>query len=487
MSSIVGQIFQHAEQQAGKTALTDGRSEVSYRELCRQILHAEHILTEKYHLKKNDTVILAADKQLAFAAVYFACHLLEAAVLPLAPDINMRRLSFIADKAEPRLAIGLPHDLPGCRRAGLDEFNGQAEDYRYDDIAFPAADSAADIIFTTGTTGEPKGVVLSHRNIEAAAKNINTFIRNTPDDTEMLALPISHSFGLGRLRCALSNGQTVVLLGSFANMKRFYRFMEDYHVTGFGMVPASWAMMKKLGGLGIKRFAGQLHYIEIGSAPMPMEDKLLLSELLPDTRICMHYGLTEASRSAFMEFHEESGHLDTVGKQSPNMHIEIRDEEGRKVPDGEEGEICVRGDAVTSGYYKLPETNAVSYWGDYFRTGDIGKRDAEGYIRLCSRKKELINVGGKKVSPAEVEELLLKMDWIEDCACVAAPDPDGVLGEVVKAYIVTSEPERIVKETLNSQLASQLENYKLPAVYEAIGQIPKTASGKVQRLLLKDR
>jgi long-chain acyl-CoA synthetase len=454
-------------------------------ELCRQVLYAKDVLESRYNLSKGDAVILAANKQLSFVSVYFACHLLGVTVLPLAPDINEKRLSLIAGRTAPKLSVGLGSEKLICEQVGLEAFEGFMDACDITTVTFPDMDNVADIIFTTGTTGEPKGVTLSQKNIEAAAKNINTFIQNTSDDVEMLALPISHSFGLGRLRCAISNGQTVVILGSFANMKRFFRFMEEYQVTGFGMVPASWAMIRKLSDLKIAEYAKQLHYIEIGSAPMPLEEKLTLIDILPQTRICMHYGLTEASRSAFMEFHEEKDFLDTIGKQSPNMYIEIRDENGVRVADGTEGEICVKGDAVTAGYYKMPEVNETSFFGEYFRTGDWGVRSSDGHIRLCSRKKELINVGGKKVSPLEVEELLMKLDFVDDCACIAIPDPGRVLGEVVKAYIVTTQSDRVVKEEINRAIAPQIEDYKLPVEYEVTDAIPKTSSGKVQRLLLK--
>ena len=220
---------------------------------------------------------------------------------------------------------------------------------------------------------------------------------------------------------------------------------------------------------------------------MPLADKKLLCDILPNTRICMHYGLTEASRSAFIEFHTEKDRLDTVGKQTPGMTIEIRDEKGGAVSDGMEGEICVEGDCVTKGYFNLPEVDKESFWGGFFRTGDWGVRSTDGYIKLCSRKKELINVGGKKVSPAEVEEILMKLDFIKECACAAVPDPAGILGDVVKAFVVTDMPEKVDKDELNDILSKQLESYKLPYEYEAVSEIPKTSSGKIQRLLLKGR
>lgn len=481
MKSIVEQIFEHGKQNPNRIALQNGKTHVTYRELQKGILGAKKVLSETYGITKGSRIILAADKQLEFVFVYFAGHMLEATMLPIAPDTNEKRYRLIKQKVSPVLVIGFADEDENVRKATLSEMVSNEEAK----LHFPDMDAVADIIFTTGTTGEPKGVQLSQKNIAAAALNINMFIQNSSLDVEMLALPISHSFGLGRMRCALSNGQTLVMLGSFANVKKFFRFMREYQVNGFGMVPASWAMLKRLSGEEIAQFKEQLHYIEIGSAPMPIEEKKRLSELLPRTRICMHYGLTEASRSAFMEFHEEAARLNTIGKQSPNMFISIRDEDGNELPANVEGEICVKGDAVTIGYLNLPKEN--SFWGEIFRTGDWGMCDEFGYISLKSRKKELINVGGKKVSPVEVEEVLKEFDFIEDCVCVGISDPQNILGEVVKAFVVTEEPEKLEKEYMDALIGNQLESYKHPEFYECIQEVPKTSSGKIQRMSLKER
>ena len=345
-------------------------------------------------------------------------------------------------------------------------------------------DSVADILFTTGTTGTPKGVPLTFKNEAAAARNINAFIRNKTDDVELLALPISHSFGLGRVRCCLSNGQTLILLGSFVNVKRIYKSFEEDGVTGFTMVPSSWKFLQKMSGNQLGNYASRLKYIEMGSAYFSESDKSELALLLPNTRVTMHYGLTEASRSAFMEFHEDALFLNSVGKASPNTEIQVFDESGNMLPLGEDGEICVKGEHVTQGYLNHP--NDEVFFGDYFRTGDWGTKDSNGYIFLKSRKKELINVGGKKVSPIEVEDQLALIPGIAESACIAVPDPGEVLGEVVKACLV-AEPnaERPTFEEIASALSRKLESYKIPAVYEWVNEIPKTSSGKIQRGLLK--
>ena len=486
MKSIVEQVFEHALRMPEKVALTDGKKIISFHDLVCQILYTKKLLTNKYDIKKGDKVIISASKQLTFVPVYLACHLLSATALPIAPDTNLQRFNSICNKVFPKLIVGFDADNTSCAKVPLSEF--VVENYFVDDedIVFPDEGALADIIFTTGTTGEPKGVQLTQKNIAAAAANINAFIQNSSEDVEMLALPISHSFGLGRLRCALSNGQTVVILGSFANIKRFFRYMEEFHITGFGMVPSSWAMLKKLSGTKIKDYAKQLHYIEIGSAPMSIDDKKLLIDILPKTRICMHYGLTEASRSCFMELHESIAWLDTIGKPSPNIHVEIMDEAGKIVPEGTEGEICVSGDAVTVGYLISAIDNKDYFWGEFLRTGDWGVKDSNGRIKLSARKRELINVGGKKVSPNEVEDFLNSIDFVKESVCIGIPDSSGVLGEVVKAYIVTDHPEQVCIENIRKICRGRLEDYKIPSECQVIDSIPKTSSGKICRVSLKE-
>jgi long-chain acyl-CoA synthetase len=316
----------------------------------------------------------------------------------------------------------------------------------------------------------------------AAADNINTFIGNTANDIEMLALPISHSFGLGRLRCVFAIGATLVLLGSFASMKKFYGEMERCHVTGFGMVPASWAYIMKMSGEKIGQFSGQLKYVEIGSAFMSLENKQKLMGLLPNTHVCMHYGLTEASRSAFISFHDEIDHLMSAGKPSPNTEIAVFSEQGKRLGRNEDGEICVKGRHVCSAYWGLSSNEfQKDFFDGYFRTGDWGHIDDEGYIHLISRKKEIINVGGKKVSPIEVEEVLNEIDGIDESACVGVHD--DVLGEVVKAFCVCSK--EVDFEEIKKIMTKKLENYKIPVFFETIDALPKTQNGKIQRFLLK--
>ena len=249
------------------------------------------------------------------------------------------------------------------------------------------------------------------------------------------------------------------------------------------MVPAVWQYIKRFSGRRIAKFADQLRYIEFGSAAMPIEDKRLLMELFPTTRLCMHYGLTEASRALFCEFHANAVNLESIGRPvSPQVDVRVLGENGQFLDNGLDGEICVRGNMVCRTYF-LPQDNDDAFYGDWFRTGDWGHRDDQGNFYLTGRKKELINVGGEKVSPAAIEDAIMSLG-VADCACVSMRDPNGVLGEVPKAFLVKGETP-IEIDDIKSRLAQLLPPHEIPVEWEWIDHIPRTSSGKIQRLRLK--
>ena len=482
MKTIEEQIFDKVQNIPDKVALISGDTEITYSQLWDYCLCSAEKLKQDYHLKKGDRVILSAAGNIEFVYAYFGVHIAGGICVPIDPDTNQTRFEYIEKSTTPVCVMGLLHNVKKETIPFSDVVNGTSKAT----YIAPEQSQVADILFTTGTTGAPKGVALSYNNLSAAARNINAFIGNTSSDVELLALPVSHSFGLGRLRCSLSKGATVVMLGTFANVKKFFKEMARCQVTMFAMVPASWGFIKKMSGKYIGKFADQLKFIEIGSSFMPVEDKELLMSLLPDTRICMHYGSTEASRSAFMEFHTYKDNLLSIGKASPNVEIKIFTSQGTPAALGEEGEVCVKGEHVTCSYWnETPERFASDFYDGYFRTGDCGTMDAEGNIYLKSRIKEMINVGGKKVSPMEVEDILNTIPGIKESACIGIPDPGIVLGEVVKAFIVADD--NLSDEEIMQQLRPQLEVYKLPVEIERINAIPKTGSGKIQRLSLKKK
>ena len=475
--SLEKKIFHWSVKTPEKTALIDKKNTITYKDLFENIWATKVFLETEYSLSKGDIVLLAANKNVHFIYAYFAIHLIGAKIVPLDEQIARENLNLIVDNTAPKLILGLKldKDSRSCDFRAIEDIKIEPIP---DQVNFPKFNEIADILFTTGTTGSPKGVLLTHGNIASSADNINAFIGNDSNDIELLALPISHSFGLGRIKCVLSVGGSLVLLGSIVNIKRMFRTFEEHKITGFGMVPASWKYIQKMSGSRLADFAGQLNYIELGSAYMPAKDKQALLNLFPKTRICMHYGLTEASRSTFTEFLPDIKRLDSIGKASPNVEIKIKDEFGKTKNPGDEGEICIKGNHVTKGYLNLPKTDF--FYGEYFRTGDIGSMDSQGYVYIKGRYKEIINVGGKKLSPLEVEAKIHELDPLLESACIGIKDPEGVLGEVVKAFIVRNESIKNF-DVINKFLKSKLELHKVPVLYEWINELPKTKSGKIQR------
>lgn len=482
MNTIEEAIQGHSREMPTKTAVKGGDSALSYAELWNGIQSAAALYSSLPGYSRGKIILLAAGKQIEFPLAYFGAHLAGLIVAPIAEDINSTRFDYICRTLEPFVLVGFDGTECGIPTISLSCFTSLPTPSR-DLFSLPSASDVADILFTTGTTGRPKCVPLTFANEFAAANHINRFIQNGKDDVEVLALPVSHSFGLGRLRCCLFKGQTIVLLGSFANIKRLFRTIREEKASGFTMVPASWKFLQKMSGNALSEFAGQFKYIEMGSAFFSEADKRELATLFPNTRVTMHYGLTEASRSAFMEFHADNERLSSVGRASPGVEIAIFDPSGKRLAPGCEGEICVKGPHVTRGY--LFDDNNGTFFGDFFRTGDCGMMSEDGYVYLRSRMKDMINVGGKKVAPDEVEESMRAIPGVADCACVPAHDPSGVVGEVVKAFVVRETDSNLTFDDIAAALVGKLEGYKIPVLWEWTDTIPRTHNGKIQRSLLR--
>lgn len=478
LTPLLDAVMQNTTNFAGKTAIIMNGDSVTYSELGKNIRKAAFVLNNM-GIKAGDRIILSAKKGLEYIYLYFGAHILGVTNVIVDAESNEGRLHYIEDKIQPVCCFG--YKSRSYPSKSFQELNLSEADEYDDSDSVVSQDSIAEILFTTGTTGAPKGVCLSYKNIFSSASNINGYIGNTSEDIELLGLPICHSFGMGRIRCTLLKGATIVILSNFANVRAFLKAFEKYGVTGFGVVPAAWAYIRKMSGTRISKYANQIHYIEIGSAAMSLDTKKEMLELFPNTRICMHYGLTEASRTCFLEFHDVD-HLNSIGKPvCDQVDVKIYDNTGDEVLAGKEGELCVKGNMVMSRYLEESDTRNA-FWGDYFRTGDIGYKNEDGYIYLLGREKELINVGGKKVSPMEVEDAIKSLG-VGDCVCVPMKDSKGIMGELVFCYILKGSTTLTFDE-IAQKLAGKLEYYKLPVAYDWIDKIPMTASGKKQRLLV---
>ena len=480
METLLDHLLTIAGNHPDRIALRCGAEAVRYGEFRVRIL-ATAARLRALGVEEGDRVLICGGNTLAIPVLYFAVHALGAVAAPVPPDTPESVLAALAADSAARLALvektvrGMP-----CAVASP---SSMTERTASDEEIKPVCrrEAIADLLYTTGTTGRKKGVVLTHANVLSAARNITEFIGNGPDDVEVVPLPLSHSFGLGRLRCLAVTGNTLVLEPGVGTGAQVVKRILDTRATGLALVPAGFDILRRMTGDALGKAREHLRYIEIGSASIRPETRQWLTELLPHTRICHHYGLTEASRAAFTEYHSDNHKAGTVGRAAPNVEIFICDEAGRPLPAGETGEVVVRGGMVMREYWNQPELTQQTLCREGLKTGDIGYLDADGYLFLLGRRNDLINVGGRKVAPDEIEELLCQLEGVEDAGCVG--EPDELLGECVKAYLVADREIR--RAEVVAFLRSRVEECKIPQIVERIARIPRTSSGKIQRQILR--
>lgn len=481
MRTLLAHLMSIAGNHPERIALRCGAESMPYGEFRSRILAAAARM-RRLGVADGDRVIICGANTLAIPVLYFGVHALGAVAAPVAPDTPEGVLAILAADAEARLAVvqkdvsGIP--CPVVAPAAITAW--AAGDEELEPVCRP--DAVADLLYTTGTTGRKKGVVLTQANILAAARNITAFVGNGPDDVEVVPLPLSHSFGVGRLRCLAMTGNTLVLEPGVGSGAALLKRILSIRATGLAMVPAGFDILRRVTGSVLGQAREHLRYIEIGSATMKPETRRWLMDLLPDTRICHHYGLTEATRAAFTEYHGDAHKPGTAGRAAPSVEITICDEEGRQLPTGGSGEVVVRGEMVMREYWKQPELTRKTFCAQGLKTGDIGYLDTDGYLFLLGRRGDMINVGGRKVAPDEVEALLCQLEGVRDAGCIA--EPDELLGECVKAYLVADR--EIGRAEVAAFLRPQLEEFKIPKSVERIPGIPRTSSGKIQRQMLRN-
>ncbi|WP_119469052.1 AMP-binding protein [Vibrio cholerae] len=467
--SVVERIFNHSESRPDCIAVYENDRTISYENLASDIKKTAAKLVS-LGVTSEDAVLVRSNNSYSFILLYFSIHYVGAKFVNVAPDSDVSYVSFIEDKVNPKLFIEKSQD-----------FIRNIDSYTFDNIFPPQARGIADIMFTSGTTGEPKGVLLSHKSLVLATEHIISHVKNTNEDVELLLMPLSHSFAMARMRTSLFAGGAIVVGCSFKQLKSVFKAIEFYKVTGLGLVPSAWSYITLMTKDLIRKYSEQLNFIEFGSAHFPFEDKKQVAEWFPNTNVVMHYGLTEVSRATFIDFHNDD--INAVGHRYRGADFKIIDNKGAEVIAGEEGEIVFNAPWMLDGYFENSQLTSDCFVEGYFKTGDLG-RVVGDYLFLTGRLKEIINVGGKKVSPDQVEKVLSEALGVQECACAALSDAN--MGEVVQAYIVVKsgwDCENVIsniKETINGQLPMHMR----PKKYSIVSALPKPVSGKGQRYKL---
>jgi len=349
----------------------------------------------------------------------------------------------------------------------------------------------AGLLYTSGSSGNPKGVMLTHHNMVSAATSITQYLENTNDDIVLDTLPLAFDYGLYQVLMAFKFGGTVILEKAFVYPQQVIDIVVKEKVTGWPIVPTIAAILVKLKNLDKCDFSS-LRYITSTGQALPPKHSALLREAFPGVKIFSMYGLTECKRVAYLPPEELEKRPGSVGKAMPNTEAYIVDENGKEITEaGKPGELVVRGSNVMKGYWNLPEETAKAlrpgpYPGEkVLFTGDLFNQDEEGYLYFLGRKDDIIKTAGHMVSPKEVENVLCEREDVIEAAVIGVEDE--ILGKSIKAFVHLTDISEANEKDIINFCSERLENYAVPKTVVLCGTLPKTTNGKIIKRELQPR
>ena len=343
----------------------------------------------------------------------------------------------------------------------------------------------ASIVYTSGSTGKPKGVVLNHLNIVSNTRSIVEYLELSKDDRIMVVLPFYYIYGKSLLNTHFFVGGSVVLDNRFAFPNVILETMKKTETTGFSGVPSTFMILLNRSTVKKQKFPSLRYLTQAGGPMAPAVQKEVVETFNP-AKLFIMYGATEASaRLSYLDPKELNRKWGSIGKAIPNVDLFVADEEGRELPQGEVGELVARGSNFMSGYWKdQEETDKVMRHGLYY-TGDLGRMDEEGFLYVVGRTKDMIKVGGERVSAKEIEEIILEMKEVQETAVIGVDDP--VLGEAIKAFVIASPGNGLNVESVSGHCKKRLPPFKVPKFVEIVTELPKNESGKIMKTVLREQ
>ncbi|NJO04486.1 MAG: AMP-binding protein [Chloroflexaceae bacterium] len=450
-----------------------------------------------FGLGRGDRIALVMGNSPELVQCFFAAATCGT-VAPLNPKYTVDDFAFYYGDTHARALITLPDTVPAAHEAApdamqiihalpqpdgsvrLEQVRGNLPPRAAEPIS---ADDIAMILHTSGTTSRPKRVPLRHRNMVASARNIAGTYNLSPDDMALCVMPLFHVHGLmGSMMATLASGGALVVPSGFSAME-FWKWMRTFSPTWYSAVPTMHQLLLQRAERNQETIAAHpFRFIRSSSAPLPP----VVLERIESTfnaPLLESYGMTEATHQmASNPLPPAARKAGSVG-YGFGVDVAIMDETSSTLlPQGATGEVVVRGPNVIDGYEQNPEANAKSFVDGWFRTGDQGHIDADGYLILTGRLKELINRGGEKISPFEIDNLLLRHPAVEQALAFAVPHK--MLGEEINAAVVLKPGSDISEADLRDYCAENLAPFKVPRAFHMLEEIPRGATGKLQRLAM---
>ncbi len=467
-------------------AVIEGDRSVSYSEFCRDANRMASALID-FGIQPGDHVALCAPNSYAWLVFYFGAIKAGAVAASFSHLLTKDELGRTMTDCQPRILLTVDEKLEALgdyRKGPYPELvvcdhgdiayarlveKGSPE---FETVDRQRQDTAA-ILYTGGTTGIPKGAMLTHENLQTSACNVAHYERSTEKDRALCFLPLSHVFGqVHIMHSTVFSGGQLILQPAF-DLEKVLEAIDRHQVTKFYSVPTVYIRLLRLPDL--RERLGSVRYCFSAAASMAME---VVREWKTRTGLDIYeaYGLTEtASMVTYNHYYRHV--VGSVGTPVNLVEVQIRDAWGTSLGEGQEGEICIRGPNVTKGYWNRPEETEAAFWGDWFRSGDIGVLDEDGYLYIVDRLKDMIITGGENVYPREVEEVLYTRPEVLECAVVGLPDYE--YGEQVTAFIIPREGHQIDPVALKNYMKTRLAPYKVPKAYITVEEMPKSGAGKV--------
>lgn len=480
-SSIAQAVQGHAQQIPDHLAVADVERAYTYEELAVAASQAVKVLQE-IGIKEKDAVLVECTQKATFLILDLACEQIGAVFIPLERKMTEARVCSIYEETEAKCVIAeTVYEV--AHFCSLTDLLEKMEMQPHTWEAYEEKNPVAEILFTTGTTGQPKGIVISHQANIAIAENIQYGTQMTGQTVELVPMPLSHSHGLRTCYANLLNGSAVVLLDGVMNIALFFEMIEKFGVNALDLSPTLAKLLLKIARRGLVKYSQVIDYIEIGTAFLDDELKGKLKEIFPSSRLYNFYGSTEAGRSCVLDFNQMD-FTGCIGYPSKNAAFLIVDDEHHVMQSSKEnpGLLAVRGPMMMDGYLGNEELTRTVLIDDVLYTNDLGYIDAEGRVYVLGRQDDVINYKGIKIAPEEIETVAMQYAGIKDCACIPVPDP--VRGQVPKLYVAAAA--NYSEQELFMVLRNGLEATRVPVFIETTDLIPRSSNGKLQRKKLRE-
>lgn len=484
--SIVERVKIHASERRDKPAVITAQRTVRYGELYEAVKgYAKYLMASG--LKKGDIVLLRASQTAEFVVIYLAVHHAGGVVASLEKTISDKAMIEVAEQLQAKIILRDNADLQYhaiyLPRSRIFETAMEHLDDPWE-LSLPNLEDSADILFTTGTTGRSKGVELSHKALAATVENLIFGCEYQKDTVMLIPGPLNHANAIRKLFTSLANGSAAYPLNGMTDIKAFYQAIETGARLGrvaCCLPPAAIRMLFRLTGDKLGEYANVIDFIETATAPLPEPDKLRLCSLLPHTRLYNNYGSSESASVCIYDYNRFPNRENCVGRVMPNAKIVIVDDDRREMQSSKDnvGLIACIGDVNMKGYVNDPVMTRRTLTGSTVFTNDVGYIGEDGFVYVTGRQDDVINVGGLKVAPSEVESAALSYPAIQDCVCIAVDD--SITTNALKLLVVLRGDEELDKKGIRNCLREKLEAYKVPALYEKVERIERTYNGKLNR------